>query len=153
MDYWKVISLLSLFLLTSCISKEPVDIHLHTDMCAHCHMVISDEQFASQFVTNKGKSYKFDAVECMAAYVHQNQDQVLNAKLYVSDYQNPGEWLLIEQASLYRSEEVKSPMGLSLFALKKNSNPADFVNKYEKMSWNELKGFVHQQWQNREMSH
>jgi copper chaperone NosL len=149
----KILSLLGLFLLTSCISKEPKDVDLHNDQCAHCIMAVSDEQFASQLVSSKGKNYMFDSVECLAAFVNQKPELVRNANLYVSDYNDPGNWLLIEQAALYHSKEMKSPMGLSLFALEKNENPTEIVEVFERLSWAEVREFVHEQWKNKSMSH
>lgn len=149
----KILPLVGLFLMTSCISKEPREVNLHSDQCAHCIMAVSDKQFASQLVSSKGKSYMFDSVECMAAFANQKPELLQNANLYVSDYNNPGNWLLVEQAAIYRSPEMKSPMGLSFFALEKNEDPSKLVNDFEPMSWNEVKEFVHEQWKNKSMSH
>lgn len=106
---------LFLLSLTAC-SQEPTKIHYGSDECVHCKMMITDNQFASQIVTDKGKAYKFDAIECMAVY-HRNHNEELNgAKLWVSNYEKPGEWLPATDAQYVKSKIVKSPMGESLLA-------------------------------------
>ncbi|MEX0845565.1 MAG: nitrous oxide reductase accessory protein NosL [Balneolaceae bacterium] len=142
----KIILVLGLLLLTSCVSREPAELNLHSDECAYCIMVVSDDQFASQLVTSKGKSYMFDSVECLAAYSMKNPDQIQNGNLYVSDYQNPGNWLSIKNADFYVSEDIKSPMGLSLFAIQKSEDPANFANEYEELSWAQVQELVKEKW-------
>jgi len=107
---------LGLLFLTAACSQEPVEIHYASDECAHCKMMITDDQFASQLVTEKGKALKFDAIECMAVYQRENQDELNGARLWVSNYNEPGTWLNALEAQYVKSEVVKSPMGESLLA-------------------------------------
>lgn len=141
-----VISTLLLLLLSACINQEPKEVNLHTDECVYCKMVISDQQFASQLVSDKGKSYPFDSIECMAAYAYQTPDITENAKLYAADYTQRGEWLLLDNADIYRAESVPSPMGLSLFALPRQESIPASVEDAEEMNWNETINFVVEQW-------
>jgi copper chaperone NosL len=104
------------FLLISC-NQEPVEIHYGSDECAHCRMMITEQQFAAQLVTKKGKVYKFDAIECLAAYNNQNGDDFTAPMLWVTNYNKPGEWLNVKNAQFVKSEEINSPMGESLLAL------------------------------------
>lgn len=97
-------------------SQEPAEIHYGSDECAHCKMMITDSQFASQIVTEKGKAVKFDAIECMAVYHRMNKEELEGAMLYVSNYNNPGNWLKAKEAQFVKSEVVNSPMGESLLA-------------------------------------
>ena len=137
---------LFLLLLSACINQEPKEVNLHTDECAYCKMVISDQQFASQLVSDKGKSYPFDSIECMAAYAYQTPDVAENAKHYAADYTQRGEWLLIDNADIYYAESVPSPMGLSLFALpRQNAIPSEIADA-KKMSWDETISFVVDRW-------
>ena len=102
---------LALLLFVSACSQEPVEIHYASDECAHCKMMITDDQFASQIVTDKGK-----ALECMAVYHRENKKELENARLWVSNYNEPGTWLDAFEAQYVKSEVVKSPMGESLLA-------------------------------------
>jgi len=141
-----VFSTLLLLLLSACINQEPKEVNLHTDECAYCKMVISDRQFASQLVSDKGKSYPFDSIECMAAYAYQTPDIGDNSKLYAADYTRRGEWLLLDDADIYHAESVPSPMGLSLFALPDQDPIPAEISDAENMSWNETINFVVGQW-------
>jgi len=141
-----VFSTLVLLLLSACISQDPKEINLHTDECAYCKMVISDRQFASQLVSDKGKSYPFDSIECMAAYAYQTPEIAENAKIYTADFTRRGEWLLLENADIYHADSVPSPMGLSLFALPRQEAVPAGIENQEKMSWNETVKFVVDRW-------
>ena len=61
-------------LLTAC-SQKPDKIRYGSDECAYCKMMITDNRFATQIVTETGKSIKFDAIECMADYVEENRGE------------------------------------------------------------------------------
>jgi len=142
----KVVLLLGLMLLTACISQEPSDIPLHAEECEYCKMVISDERFTAQLVSDKGKSYPFDSIECMAAYAHQNPEIATGAKLYVSDFTQPGQWLTIEEASIYQSEDIQSPMGLSLFAIHRESSVPNLIERAEQQQWRQTVEYVTENW-------
>lgn len=139
-------STLFLLILSDCINQEPKEVNLHTDECAYCKMVISDQQFTSQLVSDKGKSYPFDSIECLAAYTYQTPDVAENAKLYVADYTQIGQWLLLDNADIYHAESVQSPMGLSLFALPGQKSIPSEITDPEKMNWDETINFVIEQW-------
>lgn len=112
----KTTMMLLLVVLFSACSQEPAEMHYGSDECVHCKMMITNPQFASQVVTEKGKALKFDAIECMAVYQRQHSDELKGAKLWVNNYENPGQWLLAPNAQFVKSEVVKSPMGESLLA-------------------------------------
>lgn len=112
----KTIFFIGIFLLLTACSQEPATIHYGSDECDHCKMMITDPRFASQIVTDKGKAYKFDAIECMAVYQRQHSDELKGAKLWVNNFDNPGEWLAASNAQYVKSEVIKSPMGKSLLA-------------------------------------
>ncbi|MDZ7721091.1 MAG: nitrous oxide reductase accessory protein NosL [Balneolaceae bacterium] len=135
-----------LILLSACLSQEPSEIQLHTDECTYCKMVISDTQFAAQLVSDKGKAYKFDSIECMAAFTHQNPEIAENAKLYLSDYTQNKSWMLLENASVYHSEDVQSPMGLSLFAIPSDTTLPGPLSGAEQQEWDQTVDFVLNQW-------
>jgi copper chaperone NosL len=116
-NIFTLLSLILISMVTISCSQEPAEIHYASDECAHCKMMITDNHFAAQIVTKKGKAIKFDAVECMAGYAKAYKEDLKEAKFWVSDYSNPGQWLSLEQARFVQSEVVKSPMGAFLLAL------------------------------------
>lgn len=116
-----------LMLVIAC-SQEPAEVHYGSDECAHCKMMITDAQFASQIVTEKGKAYKFDAIECMAVYHRMNEDKLDEAMLYVSNYDNPGNWINAKDAQFVKSEVVNSPMGESLLAFPSETEAQEHIS-------------------------
>lgn len=110
-------------------SQEPVEVHYGSDECAHCKMMITDPQFAAQMVTEKGKAYTFDAIECLAVYHREHQQEFSGARLWVNDYSHPGNWLNARQAQYVQSEVINSPMGASLLALPDEATAKEHIAK------------------------
>jgi len=90
-----------------------------------------------------GKATKFDAIECLAAYVVQRQSdsELQNAKRWVSDFNNPGTWITVENAAFVKSEEIQSPMGESLLAFGDRKEAESHLEEFpgKLISWNEIK--------------
>lgn len=101
-----------LVLVYSC-EVKPELISYGTDSCHFCKMTIVDQQHAAQYVTLKGKQFKFDAVECMLNDLSENGMNKLGL-LLVSDYSRPGEMTDATQAIYLISPQIKSPMGANL---------------------------------------
>ncbi len=103
------------FALSAC-SPQPQDIHYGEDMCSYCKMTIVDRQHAAEAVTNKGRVYKFDAIECLLNYVEDQGGEEQFAYLLVNNYQQPGELIPAQQSHYLISNAVPSPMGAYLSA-------------------------------------
>jgi len=103
-----------LLISTSC-SVEHEKINYGSDACHFCKMTIVDQQHAAQYVTNKGKQFKFDAIECMLNNLEEKGINEINLFL-VSDYGNPGLMTDAQTATYLISQEIKSPMGAFLSA-------------------------------------
>jgi copper chaperone NosL len=84
--------------------------------CDYCRMSIVDERYAAQLVTNTGKAYSFDAIECMINYKHENSDNEWHMEL-VTDYNNPRKLIPAGDAVIVRSKQLPSPMGMYLTAV------------------------------------
>lgn len=138
--------ILLLMTFSACISQEPSEIALHAEECTHCKMIISDNRFAAQFVSEKGKTYAFDSIECMAAYSYQHSDETQNAKLYVSDFTQPGLWIPVDEAAIYLSDDVKSPMGLSLLAIPSDSELPGTIADGKQQAWEQTAEYVATKW-------
>ena len=78
-------------------------------------MTIVDAQHAAEPVTDKGKVFKFDAVECMLNYKLDHSETGVALNL-CNHYSNPGELIDAEEASFLISEGIPSPMGAFLTA-------------------------------------
>lgn len=138
--------LVSSLALIGCISQDPAEIHLYSDECLHCKMVISDRQFASQLVSDKGKAYLFDSVECLVAFSLKNPDIKESAAIYLPNFSDPGSWIQFENAAIYRASRVQSPMGLSLFALPQHQNGVELYENAEKLSWDNTLQLIQNEW-------
>ena len=135
------ISIAALILLLSGCSQEPAEIHYGSDECDYCKMMITDERFTSQLVTGKGKSYTFDSIECLVSYQKEHGHELENAKLWVNNYSNPGQWLDAGQVRYVKSEVIQSPMGESLLALPTAEAAEKHIaeNPGQLMKWEEVR--------------
>ncbi len=127
-------------LLVSACSQKPADIHYGSDECVQCKMMITDNRFAAQIITETGKSVKFDAIECMAAYSGEHKSELGEARFWISDFSDPGTWVDVQQATIIRSEVINSPMGASLLAIGNEETAEQHLSEYpgEPVQWETL---------------
>lgn len=130
---------LILVLFASC-EVGPQEIEYGTDACHYCDMTIVAPQHAAQMVTSKGRSYKYDAIECMVHSLQEDfEDTEMSYKL-VADFGNPGEFINAVDAGFLVSEEIQSPMGENLSAFKNMERAkkaqGDFTGKI--FTWEEI---------------
>lgn len=140
--------LAALLLLAGC-STKPQEVRYGEDQCAHCKMIITDARFAAEIVTDKGKALKFDAIECLASYLHQHPElDGESAARWVSDFNNPGNWLSAEKARYVQSEEIRSPMGKSLLALQNNEEVNKHLDEYPgtELGWVDIMSLAANSW-------
>jgi len=127
-----------LFLISGCTST-PKPIAYGSDGCHFCSMTIVDKQHAAQFMTKKGRSYAFDASECMLNHLKEI-DKATVATFLVNDYNEPGEIIDATEATYLISKNIPSPMGeyLSAFASLEEAKYAHAENGGELFTWYEL---------------
>jgi copper chaperone NosL len=102
-------------LLNGC-TKKPAAIAFGTDACEHCSMTITDNHYGAVLVTDKGRSYKFDSVECMLDALG-NGGKLAGTTVhsfYVMDYAHPGTVIDASHASFLVSPNLPSPMGANV---------------------------------------
>ena len=111
----------------SCSNNKPVPINLNKDNCDYCSMGISDGQFGSEIITEKGRAYKFDDIICMVNYCKENPKNSI-AAYFVHDYSKQN--ILIPASSAYflSSDAIHSPMRGGIIAFS-NENIKNEVNK------------------------
>lgn len=114
-----VLTILIALLMSAC-SSSPKPIHYGQDACDFCRMTIVDQQHAAQLVTEKGRAYKYDAIECMMNDLSEWSRPAVKHYL-VSDYANPGELTDALEAKYLISEAIPSPMGAHLTAFASES--------------------------------
>lgn len=117
---------------------EPEPINYGQDGCSYCKMTIVDPRYGSELVTDKGKVYKFDAVECLINYMNENAGTSF-AHVLVSTFD---EKTLKEAAGCYylRSGSLPSPMGMYITGISDKQVAEKFDNEYggQLYSWDEL---------------
>lgn len=94
-------------------NTEPDPIRYGFDVCTFCHMTIVDQQHAAQYLTVKGRTYKFDAIECMIREIKTIEKGTI-ARYLVADYPRPGTMTDATSATFAISPEIQSPMGAFL---------------------------------------
>ena len=98
-------------------SIKPHPIQYGMDGCSYCSMTIVDRQHAAEYVTSKGKAFKFDAAECMLNQLKEQDIEEIDLFL-VSDYETPGDLIDAREATYLISENIRSPMGANLSAFR-----------------------------------
>jgi copper chaperone NosL len=107
--YLFVLSICSLLLACST-SPQPID-YGHVG-CEFCKMTIVDQRYAAQLVTTKGKTFVFDAAECMINYTRAEENQRHKySQILVTNYLVPTNLIDANTATYLRSEQLPSPMG------------------------------------------
>jgi copper chaperone NosL len=133
-----ILSVFALSLLVSCqVEPEPID--YGTDVCHHCKMTIVDKKFAAQAVTEKGKVYNFDAIECLVQFVDERSETKF-AFVQTNSYLKPEERLNVKDAFFVKSPEIPSPMGAYLSAYGKREAAKNRADHPEAkiMNWSQL---------------
>ena len=141
-----VFVLLTILTLASC-SSEPEPINYGHDECEFCRMQITDNKYGAELVTDKGKIYKFDSIECMIEFsLVKNTLGDTNNKLLITDFDNPGNFIDTRNSVYVKNDEFRSPMGLNVTAFSGEERVQKFIseNGGEKLSWVEVIELVKQ---------
>ncbi|WP_373517738.1 nitrous oxide reductase accessory protein NosL [Pricia sp.] len=124
---------------TSCnIGPEPIN--YGSDACHYCSMTIVDKQHAAEFVTQRGKAFKFDSIECMMNSV-KDTDSTEIALFLANGFDTPGKLIDGTKATYLISKNIPSPMGEFLSAFE-NREAAGLVQSEQNgalFSWQDLK--------------
>ncbi len=135
---------LLLAMLYSC-TVEPQPINYGQDNCHFCNMTVVDKSHASEYVTKKGKSYPFDAIECLVMDINKSENEKELAYILVADYAHPGQLVDAKVATYLVSEAIKSPMGANLSAFESKE---DAINTQKEKggtlyTWDQIKQKLH----------
>ncbi len=137
----KYTSLLLIFLLVlgACkVDSEPIN--YGSDACHYCSMTIVDRQHAAEYVTKKGKPFKFDSIECMMNALREI-DKSEVAMYLINVYDNPVKLSDATKAAYLISPNIPSPMGenLSAFSNKQAAERVQSEQNGELYTWQDLK--------------
>ncbi len=141
-----VFVLLAIITLASC-GSEPEPINYGHDECEFCRMLVTDNKYGAELVTDKGKIYKFDSIECMIEFsLIKNTLGDTNNKLLITDFYNPGNLVDARNSVYVKNDKFRSPMGLNVTAFNSEEQAQKFIseNGGEKLSWVEVIELVKQ---------
>ena len=98
----------------------------------YCKMIIVDQRYACELVTEKGKVFKFDAVECLINFTHSRsiQNPDIHFQL-VTSYDQPGKLIAAGNCQYLRSAQMPSPMGMFLTAFEKMDTAMKFQARHD----------------------
>ncbi|SNZ08636.1 copper chaperone NosL [Persephonella hydrogeniphila] len=134
---------------TSCEKKEiqPVTINYGQDECEYCRMKITDPRYGSELLLKTGKAYKFDSIECLAAFYIENKDKLDIHSLWVPDFLTK-KFIRAENAIYLHSKDLPSPMGLNLSAFETREELEKVRAKYsgEILNWQQVLELVKKEW-------
>lgn len=135
------ILILSLTIGIASCSVEPKPIEYGNDHCHYCDMTVVDKTHAAEYTTKKGKSFTYDAIECLVNDINEKNHEATMAYVLVADFSNPGELIDAKTATFLISENIKSPMGANLSAFASNAVAKNYLETEggEIYSWTELK--------------
>ncbi|NPA17121.1 nitrous oxide reductase accessory protein NosL [Persephonella sp.] len=136
---------------------QPVPINYGQDECEYCRMKITDPRYGSELLLKTGKAYKFDSIECLAAYYIENKDRLKIHSLWVPDFLTK-KFIPAETAIYLHSKDLPSPMGLNLSAFKTRDELEKVKQKYggEILNWEQVLQLVKKEWlenKHRKMHH
>lgn len=127
------------FFISSCNNKLSQPIKLNYDKCNYCEMSISDGRFGAEIITDKGKAYKFDDIQCLFGYVKENKETLVS-KFYVNNYLEKNILIDAENSFYIKSEDIKSPMGGNIAAFKSEKEANTLAQKFnvEVLNWSSI---------------
>ena len=112
-----ILIILAGLMLSAC-SVKPRAIQEGVDNCAFCKMTVMEKQYAAEIVTNTGKVFVFDDAKCMKIFIKENtiprEDMQL---ILISDFNNPDRLLPADEAILFTSDALRTPMNGKTVAL------------------------------------
>ena len=136
-----LIFLYGLLLLIGC-TVEPRPINFGHDDCELCKMKLMDERFGAQLVTDKGRIYMFDDVNCMVMFMDSDEGKRHQyAYELVVDYSNPGELLDVHYTYFLKTDKVRTPMNSSVISLPDEKTANDYRAEFNgiRQVWGEVR--------------
>jgi len=129
-------SIVFLFVLISCGSKEAQPIKVNVDNCDFCGMSIADGKYAAEVITEKGRAYKFDDILCMKNYCKENSNSKMGA-YFVSDFTQDNVLISANTAFFLFGGAIQSPMrgGIIAFSKEVDANAMAIQLKAELITW------------------
>lgn len=137
---------LSFTLFNSC-SSQPEPINYGHDECDFCRMLITDNRYGCELITDKGKVFKFDEVRCLINYaLVENLIGDTQQQFLVTVFSAPETFTDATSAHYVKNDNYRSPMGLNVIAFDRETDADDFLIENEGvfLNWIEVIEMVKQ---------
>ncbi len=127
-------------LFTAGCSTAPEPINYGQDGCHYCKMTIVDKIYGAEMVTDKGKVFKFDAIECMINY-SKELNFTDDFQFLANHFEEPEKLKSVEGLSFLISKNLPSPMGANLtaFANPETAKKIQQEKEGQLYNWKELR--------------
>jgi copper chaperone NosL len=127
-------------------AREPQTISYGTDACEFCSMTISDDRYGAAIVTSKGRTHKFDSVECMLQSVMEGEKLAGTTvhAWYATSYPERGVLVDATAIAFLVSPNLPSPMGagVTAFAARTDAERMQMEKGGEVMDWAGVENFI-----------
>jgi copper chaperone NosL len=94
-------------------------------------MTIMDHRYGTEVVSDKGKVYKFDSIECLVEFLEdrKNGEERFSLILF-TPFDQPGKLVDATQSHVLHSKNLPSPMGMYLTAFEDEAIAMNFKENY-----------------------
>jgi copper chaperone NosL len=127
-------------LMSGCASG-PEPLVLGKDNCYLCKMTLTDPKYGGEIITNKGKVYKFDDIDCLLSYMKATEFDKKSVKtVYLVDYAGEHKFVEAGRSVIYKSEELRTPMNGFMAAFQNSELCKKSVGNLKgvELKWSEL---------------
>ena len=127
----------AILFLVACAARVPEAIVYGMDLCAYCRMQIDDRRFGAVLLSEKGRTFKFDSIECLRRRAAELAAPA--SSMWVSDYKNPGTMVRADSAVFVNLGPGKTPMAGGWAAVTSKSAAAELgIASADIRQWSEL---------------
>lgn len=129
------------FLMMQSCDRGAEPISYGKDACYSCKMIISDQRFGAEIITNTGKAYKFDDTHCLKSFYKSGYlEESKIAAVYIVDYAQKEKLIPADKAFFISGDEIRGPMGGGVAAFETESSMLPFKNKLhaKQLSWKQV---------------
>jgi copper chaperone NosL len=131
------------FLLLSGCERGPQAIEYGKDSCAECNMTIVDKRFGAEFVTGKGKVFKFDDVNCMVEFIEREPHAGdTTAQRFIVTFNEEDSLAQADNLVFVKHKDLRTPMRSNVAAFQDKSSAQTTLEKLGEggsmMTWQDV---------------